>query len=447
LVVGSWQLLIGGGSHRLVGRMLKVRDYSALIIVALAAVTAACDKAQLLAPTQSTITLSAPTRILPSNGTTSITAAVLEQAGTPVQNGTTVRFTTTLGSIDPVEVQTTNGIAVTTFFAGANSGIAEIRANSGAASGGDGTTATNLLSITIGAAAVETVTVRANPSSVGPNGGTVELIATVVGLNGQPVEGVLVNFNADQGSLGSTTAVTNSNGEARTTLTTSQQTIVTANAGTKTSANLTISSRVGPVVTITCTPASGTPVPTTCAAMQASSSSNTATVLFTVEKPATANALRAATIDFGDGTSQSLGNLSTGTTTVSHTYEGPSAPGTRSYTATVVATDVNGESASTSTTVIVNRPFQSPINVNLTAVVDPLNPRRWTFTATALEGTATPSVQSYTWDFGDDTEEVTTSGSITSHVYTAQGIMEVTVTVRTVDGRTGVGRTEIRVVP
>src|SRR5687767_8752195 len=165
---------------------MKVRHWNVIVLVVLAALAAACDKAQLLAPTRSTITLSAPTRVLPSNGTTPITAAVMEQAGTPVQNGTTVRFTTTLGRVDPVEVQTTNGLAITTFFAGPNSGVAEIRANSGAATGGEGTTATNAVSITIGAAAVNTVTVRANPSSIGPNGGTVELIATVVGENGQP---------------------------------------------------------------------------------------------------------------------------------------------------------------------------------------------------------------------------------------------------------------------
>jgi PKD repeat protein len=85
--------------------------------------------------------------------------------------------------------------------------------------------------------------------------------------------------------------------------------------------------------------------------------------------------------------------------------------------------------------------------VNLTAVVDSTNHHRWTFTATATEGTATPSVVSYTWDFGDDTGEVRTSGNITSHVYTDDGIMIVTVTVRTADNRTGVGRAEIRVLP
>jgi hypothetical protein len=426
--------------------MFKRRNDNVIVLALLAAaLTAACDKAQLLAPTQSTITLSAPTRVLASNGTTPITAAVIEQAGTPVQNGTTVRFTTSLGRIDPVEVQTVNGLAITTFFAGPNSGKATISATSGAATGGEGDARTNTIEITIGAAAVNTVTVRANPGSIGPNGGTVELIATVVGENGQPVESVIVTFNADQGSLGSATAVTNAGGEARTTLTTSQQTVVTATAGTKTSSNLTIAARAGPIVTITCATvtAGGT-----CSGVQATTANNTATVVFTVTRPAGSAALRAATIDFGDGTSQALGNLAGGTATVTHTYNGSDTSNPRSYTATVLATDINGESGSVSVTVIVTpRATPTPINVNLTAVADTTNHHRWTFTATATDGTAPASVQSYTWDFDDDTGEVTTSGNITSHVYTDDGIMVVTVTVRTTDGRTGVGRTEIRVLP
>ena len=39
-------------------------------------------------------------------------AFVAEAGGTPVQNGTTVRFTTNLGRVDPVEAQTRNGMAI-----------------------------------------------------------------------------------------------------------------------------------------------------------------------------------------------------------------------------------------------------------------------------------------------------------------------------------------------
>ena len=112
-----------------IGRVWRA---GALLMMAMA-VTGACQKAQLLAPTSSTITVSAPTSLLPSGGSAEITAYVLEQSGTPVHDGTTVRFSATLGRVDPVEAQTRNGLAFTMFFAENSSGVAEIRATSGAA--------------------------------------------------------------------------------------------------------------------------------------------------------------------------------------------------------------------------------------------------------------------------------------------------------------------------
>ena len=64
------------------------------------------------------MTIDAQSRVVPNGGTTEVTATVIESGGTPVHNGTLVRFTTTLGRMDPVEAQTRNGIAVTMFIAG-----------------------------------------------------------------------------------------------------------------------------------------------------------------------------------------------------------------------------------------------------------------------------------------------------------------------------------------
>jgi len=63
-------------------------------LVALAAALAAvgCDKVPLTAPASSTVTLSTPTRTLPTGGSTELSAQVLEPSGTVVQNGTSVRF-------------------------------------------------------------------------------------------------------------------------------------------------------------------------------------------------------------------------------------------------------------------------------------------------------------------------------------------------------------------
>src|SRR5262245_39773270 len=361
---------------------------------------AGCDKSPLLAPTQSTITVSAGDRQLPSTGTTQITAVVTEQAGTAVQDGTTVRFSTTLGILDPVESQTRNGAAVTTFFAANSSGIARIRAISGLASGGD--TESNLVEITVGAAAVNTVTLRANPASVGPTGGTVDLIAAVVSEGGQPLQGILVTFTSDQGTLSNPNAITNTAGEASTQLTTTQQAVVSATAGTKTSSNVTVAVRSGPTVTIACAPASGTG---NCAAVPASGTSNTGTVVFTVTRPTGSSTLRTATIDFGDGSAQGLGNLAGGTATVTHTYDGPSDTANRNYTATILATDINGESAAASTSVIVT-PRSRQLNVSLAASAITATPGVgvtviFTATVTPAGAAGADFVQKYEWSFGD----------------------------------------------
>jgi hypothetical protein len=414
------------------------------VLLVIAAVAAAgCEKAPLLAPTSSTITVSAASRVLPLNGTTEVTATVLESSGTPVQNGTVVRFTTTLGSVNPVEVETRNGIAMTTFAAGGSSGVADVRASSGGASGG--TANTNTVAITIGAAAINTITLRASPGNVAPNGGSVTLIASLVTENGRGVEGVPVTFNADAGTLSSTTATSDASGEARTTLTTSQQTVVSATAGSKTSGNLTITVRSGPSVTLSCAPTAGTG---NCSAVQASASNN-ATVIFTVAKASGSSNLRTSSIDFGDGTSQDLGTLAN-STTVTKTYAGPTSSTPRSYTAVVRATDINGETTSATTTVSVTQAAQrTPINATLAADCDAATAQgqRCEFTASHTGGgeggTGNAAIESYTWNFGDETGDFTTSGNVTSHIYDGDGRYTVTVTLRTQDGRTATARTEI----
>lgn len=177
-------------------------------------------------------------------------------------------------------------------------------------------------------------------------------------------------------------------------------------------------------------------------------------MIFTITKATGSSTLRTATLDFGDGNSQSLGNLAGGTATVTRTYSGPSSAGTQSYTATLQVTDINSESASVSTTVIVTRPELTPINVALAAGTPPAataSGQLWTFTATVTGGgeggTGDATVESCLWAFGDTTT-ATTSGNVTSHVY-ATGIAEtqrtVTVTITTQDGRTATAQTEILV--
>ena len=98
-----------------------------------AVLTVGCDKMPLLAPQASTITLSTASTVVQTNGATEIRATVLEASGTPVQNGTTVSFTTDLGTLSPGEARTTNGVATVRFVGNGQSGRASIKAISGGA--------------------------------------------------------------------------------------------------------------------------------------------------------------------------------------------------------------------------------------------------------------------------------------------------------------------------
>jgi len=237
----------------------------ALLLGLTALLAAGCDKVPLTAPTQSTVTVSAASKVLPLGGTAEVSAYVAEQAGTPVQNGTVVRFTTNLGRVDPVEVQTRNGMAITTFLAGDVSGVADVKATSGSIGNATGTaTATNAVQITVGAAAVDNVTLRANPGSVPATGGTVDLVATVLSAGGAPLSGIPVSFTTSEGTLSASRVVTDASGEAKTslsaTLSTGGTAVVTASAGTKTSNTVTITRQAAtprPTVTLAGTPVTG----------------------------------------------------------------------------------------------------------------------------------------------------------------------------------------------
>src|SRR5688500_10962152 len=97
----------------------------AVVCVAVAAMVAAgCEQVPLLAPSASSIFVSAGATALAPGASTTITAVVSESGGTPVQNGTLVRFTATLGRIEPAAGEANGGVATATFTAGTVAGAA-----------------------------------------------------------------------------------------------------------------------------------------------------------------------------------------------------------------------------------------------------------------------------------------------------------------------------------
>ncbi len=160
-----------------------------------------------------------------------------------MQNGTVITFTTTLGRIEPTDARTQNGQVRVRFISNGQSGTATITAFSGGASA-------KLENLRVGTAAAERVLVSASPSVLPPNGGTTEISARVEDTSGAGIPGVPVTFTADNGQLGSGSVLTDASGVAKTSLTASRQTIVTANVAGKTATvTVTVNARTGVTIT------------------------------------------------------------------------------------------------------------------------------------------------------------------------------------------------------
>ncbi len=392
---------------------------AARLVAFLVIFAAACDKVPLLAPTESTVTLSINTTTLPINGTAEVLATVTEKAGTPVHNGTTVIFTASFGVVEPREARTEGGIARAIFRAGTQSGTAKVGAFSGAARATE-------VEILVGGAAAATVSVRLEPSTVPQTGGTVQVIAIVSDASGNRLPGVPVVFNTDNGTLGSNTGTTDPNGEARTTLTTNRQSIVRASvAGKEGQATLTVV--ILPTASIAVSPATplvGLPV------------------TFTIT-PGTAtgsNPIQSVVLDFGDGKPPaSLGAISSATA-VSHIYDRADT-----YTATVTITDTSGLRNSISTVVAVQRPV---INVALTAPSSGQVGTAITVTVAVTNSSSVP-IQSVTLNYGDGTAAVSLgpTGGTVSKTYLTSGIFTIRATAIDQSGSPNAATQQIAIAP
>jgi hypothetical protein len=404
----------------------------------------ACDKVPLLAPTGSVITLFATANTVPLNSEIEIVANVIENgvtstgtgttgtngtpgtsttstttagAGTPVQNGTLVSFTTTIGRIEPSEARTNNGQVRVRFISGGQSGTATITAFSGGASG-------KLENLKVGSAGVERVLISASPQTLSPFGGTSTITARVEDVSGTGLAGIPVTFSTDAGTLSPPSSTTDTAGNATTTLTTSRAAKVTANVAGKTAdVSIGLNPRTGITIAGPTTPVSAG-VPTT----------------FTVGVGSTAN-IRDVTIDFGDGDRRSLGAIS-GSTTIQHTYI---EAGTFSVSAT--ATEAASGLPETVSTAVTILPGQPPAVIITASNNNPSVGETVIFTATVSGATST--VLRYEWNFGANAVPATaeTTGNRATASYTATGTKIITVRVVQATGPSGDGQTAIVVKP
>ena len=208
------------------------------------------------APPGSSIVLAASAVVMPVNGDADITALVLEggsfSSGTPttpnapaapttsaipVNDGTLVQFTTTLGRLDPGEARTVNGRATVKLLGDGRSGTATIMAFSGAA--------TKTLDLKVGVAGAGKIVVAANPQAL-PAGSTVTtIIARVEDTQGNGLLGVPVHFSSTSGFIQSTPVITNEFGLAQTIFQTSTNASVIAAIGSAANQSATVNITVG----------------------------------------------------------------------------------------------------------------------------------------------------------------------------------------------------------
>jgi adhesin/invasin len=387
-------------------------------------VVSSCDRVPLLAPTGTTINMFATSNTVSLNSSVDIVATAVENgtdvgsgtdanastagAGTPVQNGTLISFTTTIGSIEPSEAHTHNGQVTVKLVTGPQSGTATITAFSGGAS--------KTLQLKVGSAAASHVALTAAPQSLGSAGGSSTISAAVTDEGGAPVSGIPVSFSTDQGTLSAATVSTDGSGTASTVLTTTATATVTATAGSAAgvTTKVNVGARIAP--TITANPAAtnaGTPV------------------TFTITTSSTAN-VRDAEISFGDGAGQDLGSIGPQAQT-SHTYTNVGQ-----YNARVTATDATGATEFAVTTVTIGS-----LSVSLSAAPNPVTVGDPTVLTATVPSTS--QIVSYTFTFDDGTTPVTTASNTVSHTFTVRGTHTVRVNVTAVGGATAQNLTQVAV--
>jgi len=419
-----------------------------LVFVA-AALAGSCDRVPLLAPSGSTITLIASATALPVNGSTDIVAQVIEPSGTPPQRGTTVTFSTTVGSIQPSQAETDiSGRVTVKFLAGTGSGAATITAISGGAS----VASTGVLKILVGTAAVGRVIVSANPTLVPALGGVTTIAAVILDINGNPLAGAPVSFSATAGTLADALVIADQSGLAQTTLRTSTATTVTASVGAQAAAPTTPTTPTTPPTTGTAAgQASGTVTvgiassPTLVITPPATLSAGLPASFTFVVTPAAANgsAVRDVTVNWGDGQTQSLGALS-GSSTVAHAYR---SSGNYSINASV--TDSSGNVVNVSTFVTVLSPVLT-LTIAPPATAPSANlPANFTFTPAAT--TAGDAVRDVTVNWGDGSavqDLGAISGATTvTHVFKSAGTYSISGTIYDTVGNSATVSTSVTVIP
>jgi uncharacterized repeat protein (TIGR01451 family) len=175
----------------------------------------ACDRPTPVAPSESTLTITANPLRIAVDGTALVSVLARKSDGTAVNPGTEINFSTSLGTIDQLIETDQRGVAEAVLTGDGRIGMATVTAESGAAG-------VATIDIQIGALA-SFIDFTANPQTINKDlpsrGEEIKLKAIVRDDLNNVIRGVAVSFEAEIGTLESGGSVTNVNGVARDTLT------------------------------------------------------------------------------------------------------------------------------------------------------------------------------------------------------------------------------------
>lgn len=383
-------------------RTARMSAALALLVLLLLALPS-CEFVDPTAPENASISISANPLFIDIGGAVStITVIITEADGSAVPDDTVVNFTTTLGRI-PSRAGTRQGVARVSLTSGLQAGVATVTARSGVTS--------NEVSIevTIGAL-LESLVLSANPSALGPGGGTSRLTAIAFGDDGEPLAGVPVAFSADAGTLASGGAVvrTDAGGRATDTLNTDRTTTVTATSGSETAtATVEVTSNEPPQAQFVFSPTN--PAVGQRVNFNAAGSSDDGSIV-------------SFEWDFGDG------DTGAGETT-SHRFDTA-----QTFTVLLVVTDDQGATASTSQSVTVS--MGQPPTASFT--FSPGSPSAGQSVSFDASSSRDPdgNIIEYRWDWGDGTSPDVLQDPTAVHTFATSGSFFVTLRVRDDAGNT-----------
>jgi PKD repeat protein len=182
-------------------RTLRHFTRRSLLLLAVLAVPLGCSEGTPVAPAGTILRVSAyPTRI-GTAGQSTVTISAYRSTGNPVNPGTEVRLSSTIGAVEPVAYTNDSGQAYAQLRGDGRVGTATVSAFSG---GVEPVT----IDIAIGQLAAS-MSFQVTPSSVAETGGTLDDVS-------QPLAGAQVNFRSEVGTLdsGGRFITTDADGEA-----------------------------------------------------------------------------------------------------------------------------------------------------------------------------------------------------------------------------------------